>query len=119
MAQLVALMTGVVLGGVAEVVGSNLARGKIFTASIGSVDSIYSSVFIYCIYLLSKLAFWQEMSCTKICVEQKSNTCLHKFSYKTFLARTPILYAVFNSLILCSHICENTRTIAGPFLGLK
>ena len=54
---------------------------------------------------------------------------LHKFSHKTFLARTPIfwhcvakkpiLYAVFNSLILCSHICENTRTIAGPFLGLK
>ena len=33
MAQLVALMSGVVLGGVAEVVGSNLARGKIFTAS--------------------------------------------------------------------------------------
>ena len=39
-AQLVALMSGVVLGGVAEVVGSNLARGKIFTASIGSVDSL-------------------------------------------------------------------------------
>ena len=38
---LVALMSGVVLGGVAEVVGSNLARGKIFTASIGSVDSLY------------------------------------------------------------------------------
>ena len=37
-AQLVALMSVVVLGGVAEVVGSNLARGKIFTASIGSVD---------------------------------------------------------------------------------
>ena len=41
LAQLVALMSGVVLGGVAEVVGSNLARGKIFTASIGSVDSLY------------------------------------------------------------------------------
>ena len=51
MAQLVALMSGVVLGGVAEVVGSNLARGKIFTASIGSVDSLYSSVFIYCLNL--------------------------------------------------------------------
>ena len=38
MAQLVAWVSGVVLGGVAEVVGSNLARGKIFTASIGSVD---------------------------------------------------------------------------------
>ena len=47
MAQLVALMSGVVLGGVAEVVGSNLARGKIFTASIGSVDSLYPSVFIF------------------------------------------------------------------------
>ena len=43
MAQLVALMSGVVLGGV----GSNLARGKIFTASIGSVDSLYPSVYIY------------------------------------------------------------------------
>ena len=51
MAQLVALMSGVVLGGVAEVVGSNLARGKIFTASIGSVDSLYPSVFIYCLNL--------------------------------------------------------------------
>ena len=45
-AQLVALMSGVVLGGVAEVVNSNLARGKIFTASIGSVDSLYPSVYI-------------------------------------------------------------------------
>ena len=59
MAQLVALMSGGVLGGVAEVVGSILARGKyceqIFTASIGSVDSLYPSVYIYidlgqCIY---------------------------------------------------------------------
>ena len=50
-AQLVALMSGVVLGGVAEVVGSNLARGKTFTASIGSVDSLYPSVFIYCLNL--------------------------------------------------------------------
>ena len=40
-AQLVASMSGVVLGGVVEAVGSNLARGKIFTASIGSVDSLY------------------------------------------------------------------------------
>ena len=51
MSQLVALMSGVVLGGVAEVVGSNLARGKIFTASIGSVDSLYPSVCIYCLNL--------------------------------------------------------------------
>ena len=50
MAQLVVSASGVVLGGVAEVVGSNLARGKIFTASIGSVDSQYP-VFIYCLNL--------------------------------------------------------------------
>ena len=47
MAQLVVSMSGVVLGGVVEVVGSNLATGKIFTASIGSVDSLYPSVYIY------------------------------------------------------------------------
>ena len=47
MAQLVASMSGVVLGGVVEIVGSNLARGKKFTASIGSVDSLYPCVFIY------------------------------------------------------------------------
>ena len=46
MAQLVALMSGVVLGGVAEVLGSNLARGKIFTASIGSVDSLYPYIYM-------------------------------------------------------------------------
>ena len=33
------------------VVGSNLARVQIITASIGSVDSLYLSVFIYCINL--------------------------------------------------------------------
>ena len=42
-AQLVASVSGVVLGGVAMVVGSNLARGKIFS---GSVDSLYPSVYI-------------------------------------------------------------------------
>ena len=47
MAQLVASMSGVVLGGVDMVVGSSLARGKIFTASMGSVDSLYPSVYIY------------------------------------------------------------------------
>ena len=40
MAQLVASVSGVVLGDVARVVGSNLARGKIFTASIGSEHTI-------------------------------------------------------------------------------
>ena len=43
MAQLVASASGVVLGGVAEVVGSNLATG--------SVDSLHPSVFIYCLNL--------------------------------------------------------------------
>ena len=51
MAQLVASVSGVVLGGVAMVVGSSLARGEIFTASIGSIDSLYPSVFIYCMNL--------------------------------------------------------------------
>ena len=51
MAQWVALMSGVVLGGVAEVVGSSLARGKILTASIGSVDSLYPSIYICIIYI--------------------------------------------------------------------
>ena len=51
MAQLEASAFGFVLGGVAEVVGSNLARCKIFTASIGSVDSLYPSVFIYLLNL--------------------------------------------------------------------
>ena len=51
MTQLVASVSGVVLGSDAEVVGSNLARGKIFTASISSIDSLYPSVFIYCLNL--------------------------------------------------------------------
>ena len=46
-AQLVASMSDVVLGGVVMVVGSNLARGKKFTAYIGSFDSLYPSVYIY------------------------------------------------------------------------
>ena len=50
-AQLVVSASGVVLGVVAEVVGSNLARVKIFTASIGPVDSLYPSLFIYCLNL--------------------------------------------------------------------
>ena len=75
MAQLVALMSGVVLGGVAEVVGSNLARGKIFTASIGSVDSLYPSVIIYCLNLhqflilcSSKAMMFVKYMCVRVCV---------------------------------------------------
>ena len=51
MAQLVASMSGVVLGGVVMVMGSNLPRGKIFTTYIGSVDSLYPLVFICCVNL--------------------------------------------------------------------
>ena len=40
----------VVPGGVVEVVGSNLAGSKIFTASIGSVDLLYPSKFLKNIY---------------------------------------------------------------------
>ena len=46
-AQLVASMSGVVLGGVVMVVGSSLAIGKIFTASIDLVDSLYISLSIF------------------------------------------------------------------------
>ena len=50
-AQLVASMSGVVLGGVVQIVRSILAKGEIFTASIGSVDLLLLSVFIYCVNL--------------------------------------------------------------------
>ena len=55
-AQLVASMSGVVLDGVVEVVGSNLVRGKIFTASICSVDSLISP----CICLLCESALFSD-----------------------------------------------------------
>ena len=41
-------MSSVVLGGVVEVVGSNLARGKIFKASFGSVDLLYRGTLPEC-----------------------------------------------------------------------
>ena len=47
----IASVSCVVLGGVAQVMGFNLARGKIFTTSIGLVDSLYPSVLIYCLNL--------------------------------------------------------------------
>ena len=46
-AQLEASISSIVLGGVVEVVGSNLARDEIFTAPIGSGDSL----FFYCVNL--------------------------------------------------------------------
>ena len=52
-------MSGVVLGGVVMVVGSNLARGKIFTSSIGSVDSLYPSVYI-CVCILFIANAWKH-----------------------------------------------------------
>ena len=61
--QLVALVSGVVLGGVAMVVGSSLGRGEIFTASIGSVESLYPSVYIYLLIYSNKNCFL-----TKCCV---------------------------------------------------
>ena len=54
-AQLVVLMSGVMLGSVVEVVGSNLARGKIFTASIGSVDLVYPSAYIYIVGVVTEI----------------------------------------------------------------
>ena len=68
MAQLVASMPGVVLGGIAIVVGSKLARGKIFTASIGSVVSLFLSVFIYCMNLHQFLILCssKSMMCVKL-----------------------------------------------------
>ena len=61
MAQLVASMSSVMLGGVVKVVGSNLARGKIFTASIGSVVSLYIPPYIDGTHILKcflRLWFW-------------------------------------------------------------
>ena len=56
MVQLVASMSGVVLGGFVKVKGSNLARGKIFTASICSVELLYpyivSTLYIFYIYII-------------------------------------------------------------------
>ena len=46
MAQLVASMSGEVLSGIVMVVGSNLARGKLFIAYIGSVDSLYIPLYL-------------------------------------------------------------------------
>ena len=76
-AQLVTSMSGVVLGGVVMVVGSNLARGKIFTASIGSVGSLYPSVFIYCMNL-------HQYKCY---IEQNSYIIQYGNIYSTYLSR--------------------------------
>ena len=63
MAQLVGSMSGVVIGGVVMVVGSNLTRGKIFTTSIGSVDSLYLSV-----YMIDALNITNYYTPRKLCL---------------------------------------------------
>ena len=72
MAQLVASMSGVVLGGVVMVVGSNLAKGKIFTASIGSVDSLYPSVYKK-LYILVYIIYKKKIYIHEKKVFQKAN----------------------------------------------
>ena len=47
MAQLVASMSGVVLGGVVKVVGSNLARGKYLQHLSAQLIHFFPSVYIY------------------------------------------------------------------------
>ena len=59
MSQLLASMSGVVLGGVVEVAGSNLARGEILTASIGSVDLLNEP--------------WHEISNNFVCATSKAS----------------------------------------------
>ena len=77
MAQLVASMSVVVLGGVLMVVCSNLARDKIFTASIGSVDSLYLSIFIYCMNLHQFLILCSSKA--MMCVKFISALLIHVF----------------------------------------
>ena len=58
MAQLVASVSGVVV----MVVGSSLARGKIFTAFIGSVNSLYPSVYVLIHYIPLSLSLSLSLS---------------------------------------------------------
>ena len=89
MAQLVAMVSDVVLGGVAEVVGSNLARGKIFTASICSVDSLYPSVYIYLTVMLHVLCLFSALSRTWQSVSRRG--CFNKNVSKKTKAQTVLL----------------------------
>ena len=65
MAQLVVSMYGVVQCGVVMVVGSNLARGKIFKASISSVELLYSSVYILCTISLA-ISYVSHLFCAHL-----------------------------------------------------
>ena len=75
MAQLVASMSGEVLGGVVEVVGSNLARGKLFY-------SIYYAlhIFAFCIIKIIKIKiqFTEYNKNNKI---TKKKQILHLYEY--------------------------------------
>ena len=79
MAQLVASMSGVVLGGVVEVTGSNLARGKLFTASIGSVvvSAVSLSILIQYIPLYIHIyicpSIFSSLSFNYFCLYQRSS----------------------------------------------
>ena len=99
MAQLVASMSGVVLGGVVEVVGSNLARGKIFTASIGSVDSLYP--WIIKLPGLASYLFYQYHCLRVNRVYAEINTFLPPYSKRLFIAM--IHRKVFNIKIVNIH----------------
>ena len=81
------------------VVGSNLARRKIFTASIGSVDSFYLSVFIYCVNLYQFLIL-----CTDLPKALKRDSIYNidmLFLKKGFQAFIYIYYKSFDI-----HICS-------------
>ena len=77
-AQLVASMSGVVLGRVVMVVGSNLARGKIFTASV-PVDSSYFSVLNYCVTERNDRKSYLKQPYTQ-CTDLSSRLCILKTS---------------------------------------
>ena len=74
-ANLVASMSGVVLGGVVEVVGSNLAKGKLFKASNGSVDLLY----ILLIYIFTYI----NMIESKLYTQYTDSKIVHKEIYST------------------------------------
>ena len=60
--------------------GSNLARGKIFTTSIGSVDLLYTGRIVVCknCNILSKLkALKRDSIYNMVCCSKKSGIYLH------------------------------------------
>ena len=106
MAQLVALMYGVVLGGVAEVVGSNLARGKIFTAYIGSVDSLYPSVYIYICSFANRQIYRNIRIHAHRHFLKHTCECMDRCIYRTF--QTHVQIARFIEIYTYMH--DNAQT---------